>query len=74
MTVTTVNTIEPLDPTAMCHDAYHSSERLKDEIARELLDDEDLVEATDPVDDRPSFLNEERETDVDILTDGGAEE
>jgi hypothetical protein len=62
----------------MCHDVYHSSERLKDEIARELLDDEDLAEAVataEPADGGvPSFLNEERETDVDILTDGGTEE
>lgn len=54
----------------MCHDVHFTSERLKDEIARELAAesaDEDREAATD----EPSFLNEERDADVELLTDGG---
>ena len=56
----------------MCHDFHLTRERLKDEIADELLEDEETRSgAAEPTDDLPSFLNEEREAEVDILTDGG---
>lgn len=51
----------------MCHDAYVTRERLEEEIARELLEEADVEEHAED----PAFLNEERETDVEILTDGG---
>lgn len=60
----------------MCHHTGRSREELKELIAHELLaetpdlDDPELAR----VDDEPSFLNDERETDVDLLTDGGSEE
>lgn len=52
----------------MCHGVHFTDERLREEIARELRRNE---EAAEPSDEAPSFLNEERETDVEILTDGG---
>jgi len=52
----------------MCHHGYHSRETLADEIARKLSEaDEDA--GTD--EGTPSFLNEERDAEVDLLTDGG---
>lgn len=58
----------------MCHGTFGSDAWIKEEIARELIEEErepgeETVEAAD--DGTPSFLNEERETDVEILTDGG---
>jgi len=52
----------------MCHHGYHSREALEDESARkhrEADGDADTDEGT------PSFLNEERDAEVDLLTDGG---
>lgn len=60
----------------MCHDFDFTPERLKDEIARELLEeDPDLNGLAVASEERtePSFLNEERDTEVDLLTDGGEE-
>jgi hypothetical protein len=54
----------------MCHDAHFTRERLEEEIARELLEEANVEEA-DAAEGDPAFLNEERETDVEILTDGG---
>lgn len=51
----------------MCHGRFESELWRAEELADGLLDE---GRADDPV---PSFLNEERETDVEILTDGGAE-
>ena len=55
----------------MCHDVHLTSEHIQALIARELLEaaEEDALEADG---DDPSFLNDERETDVELLTDGGA--
>jgi hypothetical protein len=52
----------------MCHGFHVTQDRLREEIARELLEEEAAAEAGD---ETPSFLNEERETDVELLTDGG---
>lgn len=54
----------------MCHELYFTRERLEEEIARQLLEESEVGEPAEPEGD-PSFLNEERETDVEILTDGG---
>lgn len=61
----------------MCHEFAFTHEELKEEIARELLEadpDENGPEVASEETGDPSFLNEERETDVDLLTDGGSEE
>lgn len=52
----------------MCHGFHVTHERLREEIARELLDDEAENEAAA---EAPAFLNEDRETEVELLTDGG---
>jgi|GEM_PF-6503476 len=53
----------------MCHHGYHSRETLEDEIARTLREADESVETDE--DETPSFLNEERDTEVEVLTDGG---
>lgn len=60
----------------MCHDFDFTTERLKDEIARELMEEDPALngpEGAREESSEPSFLNEERETEVDLLTDGGEE-
>lgn len=60
------------------HGPMHSQMRLKDEIARELLDERegDAGSEDRPVtshrDADPDFLNDDCETAVDILTGGAA--
>lgn len=61
----------------MCHGSFGSDAWLRAEIAEELLEaegepSEDAVEAAED-EETPSFLNEEREADVELLTDGGGE-
>ena len=51
----------------MCHHGYHSRETLEDEVARTLREHDEA----DGDDEAPSFLNEERDADVEVLTDGG---
>ena len=55
----------------MCHDVHFESEHIRAMIAQELLDAADEGAREGESADL-SFLNEERETDVEILTDGGA--
>lgn len=60
----------------MCHDFDLTRERLKDEIARELLEEDPELKGPAVASEEttePSFLNEERDTEVDLLTDGGEE-
>jgi hypothetical protein len=58
----------------MCHEFYTDRSNLKDEIARELLEEsEETSDEVAAAEERPSFLNEERETDVELITDGGDE-
>jgi hypothetical protein len=47
-------------------------ERLEEELARELLDEADAEEPAE-AEEMPAFLNEERESEVDLLTDGGTD-
>lgn len=53
----------------MCH-GYRETDWLRVAMAAELDGDE---ASTDEMDGSPSFLNEERQTDVEILTDGGTD-
>lgn len=61
----------------MCHGSFGADAWLRAEIAEELLEaegepSEDPDEAVEAA-GTPSFLNEEREADVELLTDGGGE-
>lgn len=60
----------------MCHHTDPDPRTLTDAIARELLEEGEYVEDEDlePGEREPSFLNESRETDVDLMTDGGSED
>lgn len=57
----------------MCHDVEPTQEELRDLLAHELLaetpdfDDPELGRLAGT----PSFCNEERETEIDLLTDDG---
>lgn len=70
------NNLRPVPPIAMCHEIVHTREALKDEIARELLEEGAFAAEGDEAaeEELPSFLNDEREADVDLLTDGGTDE
>ena len=54
----------------MCHEVYFTRERLEAALARERTAEPDAEESVE-TEAVPAFLNEERETDVEILTDGG---
>lgn len=60
----------------MCHESFGSDVWLKEQLALELLEEgdraEDDLDAAEE-DGTPGFLNETRETDVEILTDGRGE-
>lgn len=59
----------------MCHGSFGSDAWLRAAIADELLDDERPEEPVEAAGDDgvPGFLNEERDADVELLTDGGGE-
>jgi len=56
----------------MCHEVYFTRERLEAELARERTAETDADEPAE-TETVPAFLNEERETDVEIITDGGTD-
>lgn len=56
----------------MCHGDLRLETYLIDQMATErLAEREGRRTAEDEADDLPSFLNDERETEVEVLTDGG---
>lgn len=56
----------------MCHEVYFTRERLEEALAQEQTAETDAEEPAE-TEAVPAFLNEERETDVEILTDGGTD-